>query len=60
MSESLTSVIQKMSEREQLGIRKYGTTVDRKDLTHREWLIHTQEELMDAVLYIEAQLRKEK
>ena len=47
------NVIQKYSERSKLGILKYGTTLERTDLTHIQWLQHLQEELMDATLYIE-------
>ena len=47
------SVIDKFQERSATGIKKYGTTLDRNDLSMDEWLNHLQEELMDAVLYIE-------
>jgi len=47
------SVINKYKERSNEGIRKYGTTLEREDLTFLEWLNHLQEELMDATLYIE-------
>jgi len=32
---------------------KYGTTLNRTDLSEVEWLNHLQEELMDATAYIE-------
>lgn len=47
------SVINKFEHRSDVGIKKYGTTLDREDLTMLEWLKHLQEELMDATLYIE-------
>lgn len=47
------SVINKYKERSNEGIRKYGTTLEREDLSFLEWLNHLQEELMDATLYIE-------
>ena len=47
------SVIEKFSERSNLGMQKYGTTLDRTDLTRYEWANHMQEELMDAILYLE-------
>ena len=47
------SVMAKFYERSQVGLRKYGTTLDRNDLNTLEWLNHLQEELMDATLYIE-------
>jgi hypothetical protein len=47
------SVMAKYYERSQVGIQKYGTMLNREDLTTVEWLTHLQEELMDATLYIE-------
>ena len=47
------SVINKYRERSKKGIETYGTTLDRNDLSRLEWLNHLQEELMDAVNYIE-------
>jgi len=52
------SVLDKFKERSEEGIKKYGVTLDRKDLNGLEWLTHLQEELMDATLYIE-KLKKE-
>ena len=46
-------VIDAFKKRSERGLKKYGTTLDRNDLTHVEWLQHLQEELMDAALYIE-------
>jgi hypothetical protein len=51
-------VVRKYQERSVVGIRKYGTTLDRTDLSLDNWLQHVQEELMDATLYIE-RLRRE-
>lgn len=50
----VNSVIQKFLQRSALGQLKYGTTLDRTDLTTKDWIQHTQEELMDAILYLEA------
>lgn len=53
------SVINKYQQRSKLGISKYGTTL--QDNNADNFLIHLQEELMDASLYIEkllSQLRK--
>ena len=47
------SVIGKFAKRAAVGKEKYGTTLDREDLTNIEWLTHLQEELMDATLYKE-------
>ena len=47
------SVIDQFKDRSNVGIKKYGVTLDRNDLTMLEWLNHLQQELMDATLYIE-------
>lgn len=44
----------KFRERSQIGLAKYGVGLDRQDLTEEQWLNHLQEELMDAVNYLEA------
>jgi len=43
----------KILDRAEVGQKKYGTTMEREDLSKEEWLIHLQEELMDATVYIE-------
>lgn len=45
------SVINKYQQRSKLGISKYGTTL--QDNNADNFLVHLQEELMDASLYIE-------
>jgi hypothetical protein len=47
------SVIDKFLDRSKVGKEKYGTDLDREDYSLSEWLTHLQEELMDAVNYIE-------
>lgn len=47
------SVVMKYKERANLGLTKYGTNLDRKDLNVKDWTEHLQQELMDAVLYLE-------
>jgi len=46
-------VLARFSERSQVGINKYNTTLERTDLSTLEWLTHAQEEAMDFVLYLE-------
>jgi hypothetical protein len=58
MSNTLDSVIKDMIDRENLGIKKYGTTVDREDLTLRDWLQHAYEESLDKSLYLKAAIRE--
>jgi hypothetical protein len=49
----VNSVVNQFKERSEVGIAKYGVTLDREDLSTLEWLQHLQEELFDASLYIE-------
>ena len=39
--------------RSETGIRKYGTTLDRTDLSIKEWIDHAIEEALDLALYLE-------
>jgi hypothetical protein len=45
-------VVSKFNERSQRGIEKYGTTLDRDDLSIEEWVDHAIEESMDFILYL--------
>lgn len=47
------SVVRKFQDRSAVGIKKYGVTLDRTDLGLADWIQHAQEELMDAILYLE-------
>jgi hypothetical protein len=47
------AVKERFEQRSQTGIKKYNTTLERDDLNLQDWLLHLQEELMDATLYIE-------
>ena len=47
----VAAVIRKMYQRSQVGIKKYGTTMERDDLSFSEWLMHLQDELLDAAIY---------
>ena len=47
----VTSVMTQLLTRSQLGINKYGTTL--QDNNTDDFLQHLKEELMDAILYIE-------
>ena len=53
MSKIEYRVCAKITQRAALGKEKYGTTMDRDDLTPLEWLIHAQEEAMDLAVYLE-------
>jgi|TARA_E500000331_G_C17035095_1_gene616909 hypothetical protein len=49
----IESVVQKFINRSDVGYKKYGVTLKEDDQTLDTWLKHIQEELMDAVNYIE-------
>ena len=53
MSKLLDQLISEFENREQRGLRKYGTSMDRTDLSFDEWLQHFKEELMDGLLYLQ-------
>ena len=45
------SIIEQFSKRSEVGIKKYGTTLEENN--NDDFLQHLKEELMDAILYIE-------
>ncbi len=47
------SVINQFKQRRDMGIIKYGTTLERKDLSTLEWIEHAKQEAMDFILYLE-------
>lgn len=47
------NVVNNILERSEVGFKKYGTNLNREDLTHLEWINHAQEEAMDFILYLE-------
>jgi hypothetical protein len=49
----VTSVIKQFEERSIKGKEKYGTDLDREDLTLIDWIEHAKQEHMDAILYLE-------
>ena len=53
MSKIEDKVSEKLLSRAERGFSKYGVTMEREDLTRKEWLIHLQEELLDGAVYIE-------
>jgi|TARA_R100000900_G_scaffold145669_1_gene132163 hypothetical protein len=53
MSKIEDKVITMIQERAMKGEMKYGTTMERGDLTIQEWLTHLQEELLDGAVYIQ-------
>lgn len=53
MDSVVSSVIEKFKQRAEFGQKKYGTNLDRRDLSFLQWVNHAQEELMDGILYLE-------
>lgn len=53
MDSIVTSIIKKFEDRARMGKSKYGTDLDRTDLSVLDWIQHAQEEHMDAILYLE-------
>jgi len=53
MSKIEDDVIKMIQERAMKGESKYGTTMERGDLSLQEWLTHMQEELLDAAVYVQ-------
>jgi hypothetical protein len=52
MSNILDQTIKDLQAREVRGLKEYGTTLDRTDLTQDEWLQHAYEEALDLALYL--------
>jgi len=59
MSRIEKSVIRKIIMRATVGKEKYGVTMERKDLSRKQWLIHAQEEAMDLCVYLERLIQEE-
>jgi len=49
----VNSIISQFIERSNVGLQKYGTTLDRTDLSAIDWIEHAKQEHMDAILYLE-------
>lgn len=52
MKDTETLVIEDIRKRQELGIKKYGTTVAQNPLTHQQWLQHAYEEALDMAIYL--------
>lgn len=46
------SVSDDILERSRVGTKKYGVTLERKDLTLKDWLQHAYEECLDQANYL--------
>ena len=46
-------LVDQIRARHHAGLKKYGVTVDREDLTTSQWIQHMREELLDALAYLQ-------
>jgi hypothetical protein len=53
MDSIVASIIKQFEDRSAMGKKKYGTDLDRTDLSLVEWIEHAKQEHMDAILYLE-------
>jgi hypothetical protein len=51
------SIIDKFIDRATVGKAKYGTDLDRNDLSLEDWLEHSIQEKMDDILYMQKTLK---
>jgi hypothetical protein len=57
MDSIVKSVIKQFEERSEMGRKKYGTDLDRTDLSVVDYLQHAKEEAMDLTLYLEKAIK---
>ena len=60
MSKILYSIIDDLLAREKKGLKEYGTTMDRTDLTEAEWIQHAYEEALDLSIYLKKIIKLKK
>lgn len=53
MDPIVQNVIEKFKQRSELGQKKYNTTLEQNNAPFLDWVVHMQEELMDAIIYLE-------
>ena len=49
----IEKVVDKLVSRSDVGYKKYGVTLDADNSSLLTWLVHLQEELLDAANYVE-------
>jgi hypothetical protein len=52
------TIIERFVERAKFGEKKYGTNLDRKDLSLEDWLEHSIQEKLDDILYMQKALKE--
>ena len=60
MSRIEDEVCEKIQERAQVGLAKYGVSMEDEKLSRLKWLIHAQEEAMDLAVYLQKLIEIEK
>ena len=55
----VSAVRKKLRDRARAGLRKYGVTTERPDLSRLDWLVHAQQEAMDLAVYLEVLIQQE-
>lgn len=58
ISDTTAQLIALLRQRDAAGLAKYGTTLDRTDLTPEQWLQHMAEEMLDGAGYALAAMRE--
>lgn len=59
MAPVVEAVREKLAVRSRIGQAKYGTTLDRTNLSRLDWLRHAQEEALDLAVYLQRLIRDE-
>jgi len=59
MSRIEETVCKKIMTRAGIGEIKYGITMEKEQLTRKEWLIHAQQEAMDLAIYLQKLIEME-
>ena len=59
MSRIEDEVCKKIQERAGVGLHKYGTTMERTDVSTLDWLIYAQEEALDFCVYLQRLIEDE-
>lgn len=58
VDKNVESVREMLLDRSNVGIKKYGTTTCKNQLTHKQWLQHALEEALDMAVYLQAAIAK--
>ena len=59
-SDTYKEVITDLIAREKMGRAKYGTTVDKANLSEKEWMQHAYEEALDFAIYLKRLMNNKK